>query len=428
MSSTAVSKSWRPILEGALARRALLRVEEIAAAIQADHPPSCLDPSLATGSAGLAVLYAYLAEAFAADTFERLARAYWQSSIDALAGMPTTPSLYSGFTGIAWVTAHLDGRLLETGGADLHEEVEEALLAHLRQSPWPHHYDLVDGLTGYGVYALERLPHPRAERCLEQVVLQLERLSRRSADGVAWFTEPALMLPDHRVLYPDGCYDLGLAHGIPGVIALLGMSSARGIGPRALLEDAVRWLLAHRVVSASDGGFGSWLTAGGEPIGHRLGWCYGDPGVAAALLVASRAAGIGPQTGLEIAVHAAALAPERAGVAGSGLCHGTAGLAHLFNRMHHATGERCLAEAARFWFERTLDPRHACPRIAGDRTGSRLDAADRVRGHDPGLLEGAAGIALALLAAATDLPPEWDRFLMLSDRASPDFSDGCAPQ
>ena len=32
----------------------------------------------------------------------------------------------------------------------------------------------------------------------------------------------------------------------------------------------------------------------------------------------------------------------------------------------------------------------------------------------PGILEGAAGIALALLAATTPVEPEWDRMLLLS--------------
>jgi len=35
----------------------------------------------------------------------------------------------------------------------------------------------------------------------------------------------------------------------------------------------------------------------------------------------------------------------------------------------------------------------------------------------PGILEGAAGIALALLAATTPIEPEWDRMLLLSGRS-----------
>jgi hypothetical protein len=37
---------------------------------------------------------------------------------------------------------------------------------------------------------------------------------------------------------------------------------------------------------------------------------------------------------------------------------------------------------------------------------------------DPSLLTGAAGVALALLAATTSLEPAWDRFLLLSPAVS----------
>jgi hypothetical protein len=33
---------------------------------------------------------------------------------------------------------------------------------------------------------------------------------------------------------------------------------------------------------------------------------------------------------------------------------------------------------------------------------------------DPGILTGAAGVALALLAAATPIEPSWDRMLLVS--------------
>ena len=42
----------------------------------------------------------------------------------------------------------------------------------------------------------------------------------------------------------------------------------------------------------------------------------------------------------------------------------------------------------------------------------RLDAGTRPAG--PGFLSGAAGVSLALLALATDVPPVWDRALLLA--------------
>jgi hypothetical protein len=33
--------------------------------------------------------------------------------------------------------------------------------------------------------------------------------------------------------------------------------------------------------------------------------------------------------------------------------------------------------------------------------------------YDPGFIQGAAGIGLALLSAVTDIEPQWDKFLLI---------------
>ena len=47
---------------------------------------------------------------------------------------------------------------------------------------------------------------------------------------------------------------------------------------------AVAWLLAQRRSLGSGAGFPIYLGEGIEPSPGRLSWCYGDPGIAAALL------------------------------------------------------------------------------------------------------------------------------------------------
>ena len=83
--------------------------------------------------------------------------------------------------------------------------------------------------------------------------------------------------------------------------------------------------------------------------------------------------------------------------------------------MHQATGDATLRRAARFWFERTLAMRQPRRGVGGF---SSLDAhpdGTRSWNHDDrGILTGAAGIALALLAAITSIEPEWDRMLLIS--------------
>jgi hypothetical protein len=79
--------------------------------------------------------------------------------------------------------------------------------------------------------------------------------------------------------------------------------------------------------------------------------------------------------------------------------------------MSQATADSRLADAAQFWFARALEMRIPGRGIAGF---AAREAGGWVA--DPGILTGAAGIGLALLAAITPIEPEWDRILLLSVR------------
>jgi hypothetical protein len=87
---------------------------------------------------------------------------------------------------------------------------------------------------------------------------------------------------------------------------------------------------------------------------------------------------------------------RKCGVVDAALCHGAAGLGHIFNRFAQATGNEELERAAIDWLQRTLE----------------MCAAPGWR-RNTSLLTGSAGIGLALLAAASDLEPDWDQLLLL---------------
>jgi hypothetical protein len=345
-------------------------------------------------------------------------------AIDALAEQPLGASLYSGFTGIAWAAEHLAGAGAEDGG----EAIDAALLEHLEQTPWVHDYDLVSGLAGFAVYALERVENRRAGALpvLERIVDQLAGLAVETAGapGVTWWTSPELLIPATRAAAPDGYYNCGLAHGVPAVIAVLAGASAAGVArARPLCERAVAWLLAQRR-DAPDGSqipYTVEIPPATAPKPTRAAWCYGDPGVAVALLWAGQLAGEPGwvDAALDLARAAAARRDERAGVVDAGVCHGAAGLALVFDRLWQATGDDALHDAALFWARRTL----AMHRPGEGVAGWLAYMPDPDGGHrweaEPGLLTGAAGVALALLACATEVEPRWDRFLLTSARPMP---------
>jgi hypothetical protein len=408
----------QPLLAGALKDRALHLADTFVETLRPAPTTGHRDASLASGSAGLAVCSGQLARTRSDPHAANAALTRLEEAVEVLATEPLMSSFYSGFTGIGWAVDLVDG-LLGTEGEDRNGDIDEAVTRLLQRYPETGPYDLINGLTGLGVYALARWPRPSAVQCLLGVVEQLDRRARHDRDGVSWWTPPSWFGP-RRDWYQPGRVDLGVAHGIAGVIPFLARVHRLGlaketVGP--LLDGAVCWLLAHMVDTASGPTVPYFVADGVEPGSARSAWCYGDPGVAAALLLAARDVGEPPwaaaATGL--AVRAAARPPDQAGVVDAGLCHGSAGLAHLFNRMYQMTAEPILADAARFWVEWTLD---LCSTAAPGQNATLTDAVQPAW-KGPGLLEGAAGVALAMEAAGTTAEPVWDQMLLVSAAKTP---------
>lgn len=72
------------------------------------------EASFSRGKAGLALLFAYLGEARHDAALSENAIRLVDESIDAVGEVEMSASLLSGFTGVAWTIAHLQGRLLES--------------------------------------------------------------------------------------------------------------------------------------------------------------------------------------------------------------------------------------------------------------------------------------------------------------------------
>ena len=410
-------RRWRPILSGALQREALAAVAAVADDV-AKSGERLRDPSLISGGAGLAVFHAYVRHARLRPGGAPATQHSLQKAVEAVASVTMGPMLFGGFSGVAWAVAHLQGKRQSSDEEGPTEAVDAALVGFVSRPGWKGDFDLVSGLVGLGVYALERLPSHAAISLLESIIDRLEETAVRRPGGLTWHTRPSLIPRQQREVCPSGYDNLGLAHGAPGVIALIGAAYASGIRRRVcrrLLAGAVPWLLRQRLENSPGARFPAWIAGRGKRGRCRSAWCYGDPGVAIALFTAARNAGERgwEREALAIAHEAAQRPPAETGVVDAGLCHGAAGLAQIYNRFFQATGHAAFRGAARFWFERALAMRRP-GRAAGGFRIRDVDEKGRETWRAERGLFGAAGIALALLSAATSIEPEWDRVLLLS--------------
>ena len=415
--------TWRCLLEGDDRELALVRVREIVQALGDLPHPDLEHPAVAGGSAGTALFHAYTAQAGLGGG-ER-AEELLGKSVDALAELPLGASLYAGFSGVAWAAEHLAGPPVPGDDDDPSAEIDAALLEHMQATPWKRDYDLISGLAGFGVYALERVENGReaARPVLERVVDVLAELAVETpgSPGVTWWTSPDLLIPSTREQCPEGYYNCGLAHGVPGNIAVLAGAVAAGVArARPLLGRSVEWLLAQRREAPDGSLFPSTvdIPPAAAPRGCRAAWCYGDPGIAVALLWAGQLVDEPSwiATACEVARRASGRRDKGAGVIDAGVCHGAAGLALVFDRIWQATGDEAVRDGALFWARRTLEMHQPGTGIGGYTSFSPMAEGGNKWIDDPGLLTGSAGIGLALLACATEHEPRWDRFLLTSAR------------
>jgi lantibiotic modifying enzyme len=410
--------SWHPILDDELLEASHEALRDIARDLVSVLDESKPDPSLSGGDAGIAMFFANLSTAFPGEGYQRIADQFLTRAIDAVSEVEMTPSFYGGFPGIAYAAAYLQNHFEESRETVDLDEIDEALTSYLQATPWQTYYDLVNGLVGLGVYMLNRLPRAQAVTNLERIVAHLHQLAKRGEEGITWRTPPEQLPTASREEYPDGWYNLGVAHGVPGVIGLLSEICAMDIAQpqaRVLLDGAVRWMLTQKLPQGATALFEMCKGSAHKPSPARLAWCYGDAGIAVTLMRAAQCTGTAEWAREASAIAAAARDRplHESGVCDSCLCHGTAGLAHIFNRFYQSTGEEPFKQAALVWFDHTLKLRRPGQGFGGF-LYYYLEGQDVQWLPRPGILEGSAGIGLALLAAVTDVEPTWDRILLTS--------------
>jgi lantibiotic modifying enzyme len=378
---------WQPLLVGPPADEARRVALEIAAWVDA------MAPSAETGLKGDASAALLLAQCERPSAATRL-----ETALVTTLTAPATISLFGGISGLSWLLGHL------ADGDDVARAIERfdtALWRHLDVPRWEERHDLMSGLAGVGAQLAER------------VLYHLETTATMTDTGATWRTAARYLPASQRRHYPDGLVDLGVAHGVAGVIGMLAQFVAAKIEPvrsRRLLEAAVAWLLDMIGGDATRFEL-TWPLD--VPRLRRQGWCNGHTGVAAVLLRAARALA-------EPALEATALDLLRRTAARSttdgsldaGFCHGAAGLAHIYNVAFQLTGDPQLRATATHWIGEVLRLRTATTTGAGY-SYVRIDEDTLRWTDDHTLLSGVAGTALVLIAAGEDHEPEWQRLFLV---------------
>ncbi|WP_406190841.1 lanthionine synthetase C family protein [Streptomyces sp. NBC_01017] len=373
--------------------------------------------SLAGGASGIALLHVERARTGRGDW--ETAHTWLATAVHGEVSAAANANLYFGAPALAFIThraASASSRYLR-----LLQKLDQATLtvtrnrlteAHRRidraERPPMEEFDLIQGLSGLGAYHLSRHPHTEITRDVLTYLVRLTEPRRDPAGLPPWWMNVAPTGSPHAD-YPGGHGNFGLSHGIGSALSVLSLALLRDLavpGTVDAVERICAWTDQWRQGDETTSWWPGYISRQQAADNHvhsalrpRSSWCYGVSGTARAQQLA----------GLALEDSARVWAAENAILATLrdplqldrlpeiGLCHGMAGLLQAGWRMATETGNS----------EITAELHHLADRLI-----TALGKDD----HDPELLDGAAGAALALHTVGTGSAPapHWDTFLALA--------------
>jgi lantibiotic modifying enzyme len=324
-----------------------------------------------------------------------------------------SPGFCDGLAGWGWLMVYLkEQNLLPDFDDTLLEDVDEVLSASLTSMLQENNYDLFYGAIGLGLYFLKR----RQFGMVKKILYGLADSAVTDEQEIKWVQHSPVLSKDAR-------YDLGLPHGITGILYFINKCYRENVLPglcEALLIKGTRFFLNNiQPEEKIQSFFPYWIKT--DQYGDkentaqraRLAWCYGDLNILYTLLQLSRSI---KDPVLENAVIKMLLKTcerkkqEETDIAEAGFCHGAGGVSYLYLKLFKQTNIPLFRETADFWYHYTYG--------LGNQNGPAgylfcLD--EKYWGPASGILEGLGGVALSFLAYLhSDLTDSWDECLFLS--------------
>ena len=408
--------TWHPLITEKSAQEAVYaKLHEIKEALLA-NPSTTGQENLFGGDLGVSLFFLYYYKLTQDTGHLDMAENLLSNAYDGVEANPSpTFTFASGISGLSWATefsrAH---EFIDIDTDDILSDIDPMVSNYMFGEMERGNYDYMHGSLGAALYFLKKELTPTIRENITTLIDQLSALDENGKQK--WqYCYTAGQLEDST--------NLGLSHGIPSILVLLLKAYQRNISPdksKILIEAIVAFLLDNMQVPMIHKTYYAYSVHGSDieaAKDTRLAWCYGDLGVCCALWQVAQVfddAKLKAKV-LEIITYSATRKDLNENkVFDAGLCHGSAGIAHIFNRFYQDTNSEIFKEAALFWYNQTLKLATFKDGLAGYKAWGGNAEQEHTYENCTGLLEGIAGIGLALIAAVANFEPNWDECLLIS--------------
>ncbi|RJE73449.1 lantibiotic biosynthesis protein [Pseudoalteromonas sp. MSK9-3] len=329
--------------------------------------------------------------------------------------------LSNGLAGQAWVLEYFNQANAENYEHDLLDDIDGLFVQALGSLPWNGEIEMVLGLAGYTPYASRRAKFSDQEKLYEVIVDGFERNATELDNEQITWSQPLDSVyrfdkgddRDNPKESTGAEYNLGLAHGVPGILAaLLHAVNIPSLRERVtkLLLGGCDWLLEQQNKSIEPHSACFGCSADGAPE-SRLGWCYGDLTIALTLARVGKAIDRPSYVdkALEIAVHTTTRDDKSGHIIDAGLCHGSVGLVTIYQMLNNIMPHPALEKATHTWLDYSL----AKYDEKGMESFYSYNGLSKSHNEDFSFLMGYAGIGLAYIGFLDD-DVSWTDCLLLS--------------
>lgn len=338
--------------------------------------------------------------------YESIADGLLEKMLQSLSMQPRIATYCNGLAGlgVGLLTLQQDGVI--SGVDSALGSIDPVISLSLASFVEDNNIDFLHGLIGIGFYLLERNNSSKEYSVsnLSKIVDYLDKSKISDGAIVKWrYNEKKLSKP----------FNISLSHGVSSIVVFLcrliksgAFSENYNLKIKQMLQGAVQYLLSNRVdVDRLGCCFASSsIECDDYPHRSRLAWCYGDLGVATALLEAGNT--LHDSSVRDIAIQVLLYSAKRRDIKANYVndfcvCHGSVGIAQTFRSQGIALGLRDLLDAANYWENDTLS------RVVMDGQGRYTllyyDPENGGYRESCGILDGISGAGLYLLGEQTHL-------------------------
>lgn len=290
-------------------------------------------------------------------------------------------------------------------------------------------YDPISGITGIAAYTLlfhnESDSPELCEMNRKMIKSMIQMCQDKEIDGShvpGWYISADNQFSNaDKIRWPEGCFNIGLAHGIPSLLITLCNAYKKGICENGQL-DCIRmlgdFLLKYRIETEEACYWGTHISMEeyrqqkSTSTYTRDAWCYGTPGVAYSLLIAGRLFPEEKYTSVAIASMKQA-AVRREEIYCPTFCHGLSNIAYISYLFYEATGDKEFLQNSMLLSEEiTTYYNEEAP--FGFQTVDRKSGTEKYYNY-AGLIDGVAGVVLTLLAIHKGTKTPWSAAFLLGD-------------